>query len=301
MKEVRLDEARRALDRRGYCVLDKILEDGAIAELHERVVRQADYERAIGAAGIDHAQGDNQNQYVYALINKGAAFLALLESEPVNALVAHVLGPTYLLSANDAVIAAPGSREMPLHTDQWWLPAARRPDEPPARAGAVARFGGDVSLAPAAASGPVLPPVVCSVMWPITDFSEANGATRLVPGSHLSGAYPDGTVPHRIASVPAEAKAGQAIVFDGRLWHATGANRTDVARIGVLTTYCGPQFRQMENYPLMLRDEVYGRASNRLKAILGFKVWEGYGKLDRPDVAMIAPDSRLVDAYDRRS
>jgi ectoine hydroxylase-related dioxygenase (phytanoyl-CoA dioxygenase family) len=92
--------------------------------------------------------------------------------------------------------------------------------------------------------------------------------------------------------------AGQATVFDGRLWHGTGANRTAEPRYGVLTTYCGPQFRQMENYPLMLRQNVLDRASPRLRAILGFKVWQGYGKLDRSDVTTISHHDPIVASYD---
>jgi ectoine hydroxylase-related dioxygenase (phytanoyl-CoA dioxygenase family) len=291
-------EAKRQLDAQGFCVLEKLLSDAQIAEMRERISRQAQYEREIGAAGLDDAQLTSENQYIYAIINKGRVFLDLFEHELIHALMAHILGEDYLLSASDAVIAAPGMSEMPLHSDQWWLPTASAPTVPHIRAGSVKRFGLAASLDSRAASHPIAPPVVGNVMWAITDFTAENGGTRFVPGSHLAGISPDPTVPHRIPTVAVAVKAGHAVVFDGRLWHSTGANRTAEPRYGILTTYCGPQFRQMENYPMITRPEVLERISLRLRAILGFKVWQGYGKLDRPDRATISRDDSRVDSYD---
>lgn len=48
-------------------------------------------------------------------------------------------------------------------------------------------------------------------------------------------------------TVAAKSPAGTAMVFDGSLWHGTGANVSDVNRYGLLTTFCGPQFRPQEN------------------------------------------------------
>jgi ectoine hydroxylase-related dioxygenase (phytanoyl-CoA dioxygenase family) len=291
-------EAKSQLDARGFCVLGKLLSDAQLAEMRERITHQARYEREIGAAGLDDAQLAGENQYIYAIINKGRVFLDLFEHELIHALIGHILGEDYLLSASDAVIAAPGMSEMPLHSDQWWLPAASAPPAPHIRAGSVKRFGLAVALDSRAANRPIAPPVVGNVMWAITNFTAENGGTRFVPGSHLAGISPDPTVPHRIPTVAMAVKAGHAVVFDGRLWHSTGANRTTEPRYGILTTYCGPQFRQMENYPLITRQEVLDRVSPRLHAILGFKVWQGYGKLDRPDRSTICRDDARVESYD---
>jgi ectoine hydroxylase-related dioxygenase (phytanoyl-CoA dioxygenase family) len=188
---------------------------------------------------------------------------------------------------------------MPLHTDQWWLPPLSHPNAARASAGSIKRFGLQISVDARPADRDIAPPAVGNVMWAVTDFTRHNGGTRIVPGSHLTGVNPDPTVPHRVTTIALEVRAGQAVVFDGRLWHSTGANRTQEPRYGILTTYCGPQFRQMENYPLMVREQVLERASARLRAILGFKVWQGYGKLDRPNVVSISQGDSTIDAYDR--
>ncbi len=291
-------EAKQTLDRWGFCALGKLLSDAQLAEMRERIARQAKYERDIGAAGIDDAQLVSENQYIYAILNKGRVFLDLFENDLVHELMSHLLGEEYLLSASDAVIAAPGMTVMPLHSDQWWLPGASAPTAPHVRAGSVRRFGLATTTDASPATHPIAPPAVGNVMWAITDFEAANGGTRLVPGSHLTGVNPDPAVPHRIETTPIEVKAGHAVVFDGRLWHSTGANATAEPRYGILTTYCGPQFRQMENYPLVTRPEVLARVSPRLRAILGFKVWQGYGKLDRPDLPFISRGDVPVAAYD---
>src|SRR5262249_43945074 len=112
-------EAKRQLDDNGFCVLGRLLSDGQVTKMRDRIVRQARIERERGVAGIDDAQLTTQNQYIYAIINKGRVFLDLFEMDLIHELVAHLLGGEYLLSASDAVIAAPGVTDMPLHTDQW--------------------------------------------------------------------------------------------------------------------------------------------------------------------------------------
>lgn len=81
-------------------------------------------------------------------------------------------------------------------------------------------------------------------------------------------------------TIAATAKAGSCLFFDGRLWHATGQNTTDEARIGLLAYHCGPQFRQLENYFLGLDPAVLHEASERLLDLLGFTAWFNYGHAD---------------------
>ena len=58
-------------------------------------------------------------------------------------------------------------------------------------------------------------------MWALTDFTEENGATRIVPGSHRFDSKPEyGTHP---PSIPAEMSRGSVLVWNGSLWHGGGA------------------------------------------------------------------------------
>ena len=66
-------------------------------------------------------------------------------------------------------------------------------------------------------------PIVCNSMWALTDFTDANGATRLVPGSHTK---PNPDYGGTYETIPAEMKKGSVLIWDGSLWHGGGANRT---------------------------------------------------------------------------
>ena len=119
-----------------------------------------------------------------------------------------------------------------------------------------------------------------------------DGATRLVPESHLSGKHPD---PARLdyPEIQAEAPAGSAIIWEGRTWHGAGINRSRGPRIGVSAYFTGPQFRQMANWTYGAKPEAYADAPPELKDLLGFKVWGGYGATGDPDATVVEPAERL--------
>ncbi len=288
-----LATAKADIDTHGYCILAQALSASQTEALRTRITEQAEAEWAMGLANQDHAQPDDINQVVFMLINKGSIFRELILNERTLALVGHVLGPDFLLSASDAIVARPGSNVMSLHTDQWWLPAPTPRGARPGHIGAVRRdtFNDWDRERP----GPALnPPAVCNIMWMACDFTEENGATRIVPGSHLSGENADPSVPHKIETVAAAGTAGTAVIFEGRTWHAIGVNRTDEPRYGVVTNYCGPQFRQMENFTLGTRPDVLAEADERLLELLGFRQWDGYGKIGDPAVEFVSRDQELI-------
>jgi ectoine hydroxylase-related dioxygenase (phytanoyl-CoA dioxygenase family) len=131
--------------------------------------------------------------------------------------------------------------------------------------------------------------VVADAMWMVTDFTEENGATRIVPGSHLSGVNPDPAVPHPVATVAATGPAGTAFVFDGRVWHGAGANTTSAARYGITTNCCAPQFRPLENYTRGMRPDVLARCPEAVRDKLGFCTWSSYGHTGDPDARFCEP------------
>jgi ectoine hydroxylase-related dioxygenase (phytanoyl-CoA dioxygenase family) len=121
----------------------------------------------------------------------------------VLACVAHVLSEFKLSSLNSRA-ALPGQGQQGLHAD--W-------------------------------GGPV-PPAgyqVCNSIWLLDDFTAANGATRVVPGSHRLGVTAREALPNpATAPYPGEvlliAPAGTVVVFNSHLWHGGTLNRTDKPR-----------------------------------------------------------------------
>jgi len=230
------------LVEQGYCVVPDALTPAELQELRETLIRVAADEVA---AGTDYVYDDGSNQRVWVLLNKGRCFEALVQHEVALRLVGHVLGRGFLLSNVNANITGPGGKPMFLHSDTDYVPA---PFPPYA--------------------------LVCNVMWFLDDFTDENGATRIVPMSHKLGHAPD--YGKQYDTVPVTGRRGSAMIFHGGLWHQTGANRTlDQKRHGILTYYCRPFMRQQENFFKSLDDRVLARATPRLRQLLGYEMWLG--------------------------
>jgi ectoine hydroxylase-related dioxygenase (phytanoyl-CoA dioxygenase family) len=112
----------------------------------------------------------------------------------------------------------------------------------------------------------------------LDDFTEANGATRVVPGSHLRGRTPSGPEPESVRML---GEAGCLGFIDGRVWHGTSPNTTaGERRRGIFAYYCAPYLRQQENVFRSLDPTVRRGLSRRMRALLGYDIWYGLGTVD---------------------
>ena len=143
------------------------------------------------------------------------------------------------------------------------------------------------------------PPVVCNSMWALTDFTEENGATRIIPGSHLRDHSP--AFGESYESQPAVMRRGSVMVYDGAMWHGGGANRTEQRRIGVAMNYCAGYIRQQENQQLGIPRSLVRRFSPRLRELVGYGVYNGLiGHIDkRPPLKLLDEDARGGVVWDR--
>ena len=226
-----------------------------------------------------------------------------LELDALHDPVGHVLGEEYQLSSYSANIAKPGGLAMSLHTDQWWAPEPTRPDRRNLPVGSMTRTRFDIDpdrdlpgrdIFERDAPAMVAPAACSNVIFMMNDFTDANGGTRLVPGSHHAGRHPDPVRDKDAETVAAEGPAGTAIITDGRIWHGTGGNRTNAPRIGMLLTFCGPQYRPQVNFTLAMDRAILNAASDRQKALFGLKVWWGYGRTGHPSVEFVDPSETGV-------
>lgn len=179
------------------------------------------------------------SERVYALLAKNPA-LALMVEHPVTlAIVDQLLEPDYLLSANLAINTHPGETPQGFHRDN---------------------DGGNHGD-PAAFHG-------VSTIWCLDDFTETNGATELIPRSHLSRNQDISEGDAVKAIMP----AGSVLVFSGNLVHRGGPNNSDKARLAVTPQYCQPWLRQLENMVLAVPPEKAAHLSDRVQALLGYSV-----------------------------
>ena len=200
---------------------------------------------------------------------RASLFRDLLRHPVVRTFARHVLEGDYCLSSHTANIAGPGGVAMGLHSDQGYAPR-------------------DIAK-----------PLAMNVMWMLNDFTDENGATRLVPGSHRWTHEPPRD--EAVETVAGVGPAGTALVFDGRVWHGTGANTTaDDRRYGVLTYFCRPWMRPQENYTLSTHPAVLDELDDELRALLGLRVWRTLGGVEGPVGAGHARGQRVPDRRLRR-
>lgn len=273
-----LSRAKRDVDTFGYCLIEQALSAPTITEVRTRIEQQSLAERQQGFHHLSQVQDPGGvNQWVNLLINKGEVFQKLLMHLIVSKIVEHLLGEEHVLSDFAAHVVRPGNTALPLHIDQWWMPQPRMPGEDYVRVGATDRTK-ILPGTPLPSALPINPPCVVNAFWMVSDFTEKNGATRVVPGSHLSGQQPDHQVPHSVDTVALTGKAGTVAIWDGRTWHAAGQNQSRSPRYGITSYYGGPQFRSLTNYTLGTHPDIVHNASPALMKLLGFKVWNEYGR-----------------------
>jgi ectoine hydroxylase-related dioxygenase (phytanoyl-CoA dioxygenase family) len=152
---------------------------------------------------------------------------------------------TYWLTTAQLIEIGPGNRAQFLHRDlENWYP-----------------FIG---------MGPQGPEACVNFMIAFTDFTEENGATRVIPGSHLWDDFEDRGAPED--TIPAVMKAGDAFFYSGKTVHGGGANvTTDEYRRGLAFPLNLGFLTGEEAYPFLVDMEVAKQLSPRVQRILGFR------------------------------
>ena len=238
------------IERDGYTIVEGVL---AREECTAIVTAIDELERALG---IDFARNDfegRRTKRIYNLLVHGPLFEAIPVHPRVLPIVEGVLDAGCLVSSLSSIAIHPGETAQPIHADDQLLPLPK----------------------PHVAT-------VCNTMWALTDFTEANGATRLVPGSHTRDHSPVYGSEH--ASIPAAMPQGSVLVWHGSLWHGGGANRSDAVRIGIAMNYCAGWIRQQENQQLGIPREIAKGFSPRLQKLVGYGIYRGLlGHIDKHD------------------
>ena len=168
---------------------------------------------------------------------------AILQANPVKVWVdQHAMdaAPDIQISITQAIQIWPGQGKQPLHRDDtvflWRHPT----------------YGREARL---------------QIMVAITDFTEQNGGTRVIPGSHK---WDDQRAPTQQEAISAEMAAGDALLWLGSLYHGGGENRSDAPRTGVTMAYDLAFLRQEENQYLSIPIETMRSFPEELQRLLGW-------------------------------
>ncbi len=250
----------------GYTIVEDAIEVDLLDEL------DAELRRLEVDLGIVPARNDfegTQTVRIYNLLLHGKAFERIPVHPAILPIVEGVLDAGCLISSLSSIAICAGETPQPIHADDQLMPIPKPH-----------------------------PPTVCNTMWALTDFTEANGATRIIPGSHLADASP--VYGQHYDSIPAEMPRGSVLVWHGSLWHGGGANTTGERRVGIAMNYCAGYIRQQENQQLGIPREVAAGFDQRLQQLCGYSVYMGLiGHIDKHDpIELLRGDGSIDMVWD---
>ena len=225
------------LERDGCCVVDRLVEraqlDRVRAELAPYLERTP--------AGTDEFSGPNTRR-TGGLVARSSTVRELIQHPLILAAVKAALAKStnFQVHVTQVIAIGPGESAQPIHRDQWAFDFFPFPS------------GYEVQ---------------CNTLWAMTDFSEENGATRLVPGSHR---HEDRLRLTESDTEPAEMEAGSVLFYTGSLYHGGGANRSAETRYGLNLTYARAWLRQEENQYLSVPPEIARELPESLLRLIGY-------------------------------
>jgi ectoine hydroxylase-related dioxygenase (phytanoyl-CoA dioxygenase family) len=209
------------LDTQGYCVVPDVI-DGATADRAREILHD------LLATESSAAAQQARTQRVGQIAVKHALFLELMCHPLVLAVWQQQLGPDIICSSWSANTIYPGHERIGWHVDYpYWS------KQPPWPAGHLAG----------------------QTLWMLDDFTEDNGATGIVPGSHRKGYPPD--EPHDVWREDGQILTGArgSVVFgDGAWWHTARPNQTTQSRSCLLGMYIMPWFLPQEDMGAQLAE-----------------------------------------------
>jgi ectoine hydroxylase-related dioxygenase (phytanoyl-CoA dioxygenase family) len=230
------DDLAGSLDEHGYALVEGVLSQPDVAE---RLGALTDLFEAT-PTGRNFFEGFH-TQRIYGVYAKTRAFDDLAVHPLLIAALDHALGEHYQFSAPVALRIGPGEKAQILHRDEDIYPLPK----------------------PHA-------PVVVNSMWALCDFTEANGATRLIPGSHR---WDPERQPEEREVVHATMPGGSMLIYLGGLVHGGGANTTNLPRPGLLLEYVVSWLRPQETQLLAVPAETVRELPERLQGLLGYNVY----------------------------
>ncbi len=233
-----------ALYEQGYCRLDQLIAkkkiDSAL-QLTKFLHNKSSHKPIKSTPSLDQGQ-----EIVYNLQNKSIDLLKLvIGNESIKAILNATLNDQWhkaipLNRANyilRSFLARNNQAATPMHIDSY-IP-----------------YQGDFPLS-----------IQVSII--LEDQNKDNGCTILVPKSHQSGEYVDQI--QRDKAIALESNAGDVIIWDSRIWHGTGENKTGVSRWSLIATFVRWWIKQGYQITEQLPDKIYQELDNEQKAIMGF-------------------------------
>ncbi|MFZ4433827.1 MAG: phytanoyl-CoA dioxygenase family protein [Microthrixaceae bacterium] len=253
-------DVARLVAERGVCIVERLVDDATCDAVLDDLRPHLDAVRP----GADDFEGRSTRR-VGGILGRSPSAVGLVANELVLDVADRVLGPdksTFQLHLTQAIAIGPDSPAQALHRDQWCFDFHAFPPDMV---------------------------VEVSTIWALTDFTEATGATRVVPDSHRSAEV----TATDADAVPAEMPRGSVVIYTGSTVHGGGANRSDETRVGLNVDYTLGWLRQEENQYLSVPTEVARTLPERVQRLMGYSMGSyalGYVDDLRDPISVLRPD-----------
>jgi hypothetical protein len=234
-----IEAVTEAVRETGCAIVERVVPDA------EMDVIEAEVDPFLGATptGPDDFSG-HRTRRTGSLIARVPSFRPLANHPTVRGVLDRVLGDhatNYQLHLTQIIAIGPDEPAQLVHRDQWAFDFFTFPS------------GYEVE---------------CHTMWAMTDFTEENGATRVIPGSNT---WEDKLRPTLDETVPAEMPRGSVLLYVGSLYHGGGPNRSDAVRKGINVGYTLAWLRQEENQYLACPLDVARELDDDLLKLMGYQ------------------------------
>lgn len=222
------------LETAGVVIIPSVLGGGRVASLRAELVR------AIAEDEVSHPDVFDAGM-VHNCMFRGPEMASVLDSKAMNDIVGSLLTQTFIVYAYQS---------SSLNAGQENYGSRVHVDSPRFIPGYSTNVG---------------------VIFPLDDFTLDNGATYYLPGSHKASTLPSDEYFYENAK-RAVCKAGDMIVFDGRLVHAAGSNSTRADRHSLTINFCRSYMRQRFDFPKMVTPKILEMLSPNAQKLLGWNV-----------------------------
>jgi len=264
---IELTQHLKNIETDGYTIIENAIKPGLVDMLNQAL---SDLEKNLAIKPGDNTFEGHNTIRIYNLLAHQAVFQQIPVHAQLLPIIEGVLDKGCLVSSLSSISIDPGEVAQPMHVDDA-LMQQKRPHKS----------------------------IVCNSMWALTDFTEENGATRIVPGSHNWDHTPE--YRKHYDSIPAEMSKGSLLIWNGSLWHGGGANNSGERRVGIAMNYCAGYIRQQENQQLGLSKEIVEQFSARLLHLIGYGTYNGLiGHIDKqsPGHRILGKDDKFLNIWD---
>ncbi len=233
------EDLDRILRRDGAVIIEGLAEEATIDAIADEMATHLE----ATPTGADVFSGLHTTR-TGALIARSESSHALIEHPLILEVAAGLLdrARTYQLHLTQIIAIGPDSPAQSIHRDEWAFD--------------FFDFPSDYH-------------VQCNTIWAMTDFTEENGATRLMPGSQDLPKKFDHSIDE---TVPALMSKGSCLLYTGKVYHGGGANRSGHTRVGLNITYDVGWLRQEENQYLSVPRDVAAALPESLQRLMGYQI-----------------------------